>query len=362
VAVASYVIASRSDLPGFATPLLIGATAIAWCIPLVACSMLISRVIYGLHREIESVRRLGQYVLGDLIGEGGMGSVYRAEHALLRRPTAIKLLLPDRTGPDNLLRFEREVQRTAQLAHPNTVAVYDYGRTAQGVFYYAMELLDGITLQELVDRFGPQPAGRVVHILDQAAGALAEAHGLGLIHRDIKPANILFCERGGLPDVIKVVDFGLVKNLARTDPALTHADALIGTPLYMAPESINDPAAVDAGADLYALGGVGYFLVAGRPPFEGTSAVQICGQHLHSKPPAPSQKLGAPVPAGLEALLLSCLAKSKLGRPSSAEALREALADCARESPWSLAEARDWWRAFRRRDSEDGNAAPARRD
>ena len=341
-------IALRSELPGFVTSELVVLGATAWSLALVACSVLISKVIYGLHREIASVRRLGQYVLGDLLGEGGMGAVYRAEHALLRRPTAVKLLLPERTGPESLLRFEREVQRTAQLTHPNTVAIYDYGRTPDGVFYYAMELLDGLTLEELVRRHGPLPVSRVIHVLRQAASALSEAHALGLIHRDIKPANLLLCERGGLPDTLKIVDFGLVKDITPgSDVALTRENTITGTPLYMAPEAITDPDTVDERVDLYALGASGYFLLTGSPPFEAKTVVEICSHHLHSTPLPPSERVGMPIPTELEALILACLSKDKRARPASAHALEEALSECAKHAPWSKREAGDFWREFR---------------
>ena len=172
-----------------------------------------SQTIYGLRKAVNDIRRLGQYTLEQKLGEGGMGVVYRASHAMLRRPTAIKLLLPDRAGKDALTRFEREVRRTAMLTHPNTVTVFDYGRTADGVFYYAMELLEGASLDEIVQVDGPQPEERVIHLLEQAAGSLAEAHDAGLIHRDIKPGNILVVDRGGISDLVKVVDFGLVKDV-----------------------------------------------------------------------------------------------------------------------------------------------------
>ncbi len=233
---------------------------LTWQVAAVAVSAVTSRVLFGLRAEIADTRRLGQYTLEEKIGEGGMGVVYRAHHAMLRRPTAIKLLPLAKAGAENLLRFEREVQLTASLTHPNTVAVFDYGRTVEGVFYYAMEYLDGINLDQLVRADGPQPPGRVVRILQQASGALAEAHQIGLVHRDIKPANIILCERGGVPDVVKVVDFGLVKRVRTDDDAMTMAvtteQTLLGTPLYMSPESISGTGEVGAPSDLYALGAV----------------------------------------------------------------------------------------------------------
>jgi serine/threonine-protein kinase len=345
----AYTLSSADPrLPAPFTPTLLAAGAVVWCVGLTAVTTLVSHVIYGLHRQIESARRLGQYQLGNLIGEGGMGSVYHAQHAMLRRPTAVKLLSAERAGKDSIQRFEREVQFTARLTHPNTVAIYDYGRTPEGVFYYAMEYLDGLSLEELVLRDGPQPAARVIHILVQAAGALSEAHGLGLIHRDVKPANILFCERGGVPDTVKLVDFGLVKNLApSTSPELTQTNAITGTPLYLAPESIVDPAGIDHRVDLYALGAVGYFLLTGQPPFSGRSVLEICGHHLHTVPEPPSERLGHPLPEPLEALILRCLAKQRDARPHDAQTLQDELLACARASPWQLPEARAWWREYR---------------
>ena len=242
-----------------------------------------SQTIYGLRKAVSDIRRLGQYTLEEKLGEGGMGVVYRASHAMLRRPTAIKLLLPDRAGKDALTRFEREVRRTAMLTHPNTVTVFDYGRTTDGVFYYAMELLEGASLDEIVEVDGPQPEERVIHLLEQAAASLAEAHDAGLIHRDVKPGNILVVDRGGISDLVKVVDFGLVKDVgfrargeATSEPALTMADTITGTPLYMAPETVTAPETVDARADLYALGAVGYWLLTGTHVFGGKSIIEVC--------------------------------------------------------------------------------------
>jgi eukaryotic-like serine/threonine-protein kinase len=338
----------------FLTPGVILLALSAWCVVATAATTVVSRVIYGLVTQVRDAQHLGRYTLGTKIGEGGMGEVYRAEHAMLRRPTAVKLLLPGKVSASSLERFEREVQLTSRLSHPNTIAIYDYGRTPDGIFYYAMEYLDGLSLESLVASDGTQPPGRVVHVLLQAAGALAEAHGVGLIHRDIKPANIMLCERGGLPDVVKVVYFGLVKNLdaGDGDVALTNTNALTGTPLYLAPESITRPDRIDARIDIYALGAVGYFLITGNPPFTGQNVVEIAGHHLHTTPLSPSERLGRAVPPKLEALIVACLAKDPDVRPRDAQALLTALLDCETESPWSGATAQAWWSNWHRANTD----------
>ncbi|MET0594363.1 MAG: serine/threonine-protein kinase [Polyangiaceae bacterium] len=349
-----------SPLPNaYMTPAIITIGLSAWCVVATASTTVVSRIIYGLVSQVRDAMHLGRYTLGTKIGEGGMGEVYRAEHAMLRRPTAVKLLLPSKVSASSLERFEREVQLTSRLSHPNTIAIYDYGRTPDGIFYYAMEYLDGLSLESLVASDGVQPPGRVVHLLLQAAGALAEAHGIGLIHRDIKPANIMLCERGGMPDVVKVVDFGLVKNLdaEQTDVALTNTNALTGTPLYLAPESITRPDQIDARIDVYALGAVGYFLITGTPPFTGHNVVEIAGHHLHTDPQLPSHRLGRAVPPKLDALLLQCLAKDPEGRPKDAHALITALLDCELESPWSGSAARTWWSDWHKA-NDDMTAVP----
>jgi serine/threonine-protein kinase len=348
VLIATYLLTERAVPPPFFPPAVMTIGVAAWSVALAASTALVSRVIYGLERQIERARRLGQYELRDLIGEGGMGAVYHAQHALLRRPTALKLLLPERAGPENIQRFEREVQLTARLTHPNTIAIYDYGRTPDGIFYYAMEYLDGLSLEQLVTRFGAQPQARVIHLLLQAAGALQEAHSLGLIHRDVKPANILLCQRGGVPDVVKLLDFGLVKNvMPEGNPELTHAGTIAGTPQYLAPESLTAPDSIDPRVDLYALGGVGYFLLCGQPAFEGQSIVEICGHHLHSAPVPPSERLGAPVLPELESLILRCLAKDREQRPRDAGEVYEALLVCAQRAPWPKSDARRFWEDLR---------------
>jgi serine/threonine-protein kinase len=316
-----------------------------WWVATIVITTATSRVIYGLQREVRDARRLGQYTLGEKLGEGGMGVVYRAQHAMLRRPTAIKLLAPDRIGPDAVARFEREVQLTARLTHPNTIRVFDYGRTADGIFYYAMEYLEGANLADIVAAAGPLPAARVIHILEQTAGALAEAHQIGLIHRDIKPANIFLTEQGGMLDVAKVLDFGLVKELRPSDGEhanVTRENSVTGTPLYMAPEALTAPATIDGRADLYALGAVGYFLVTGQDVFTGSTTIEIFGKHLHTPPVPPSERLGRTVPSDLEQWIMTCLEKEPAHRPASARVLQRGLRTCRDAGAWSEEDARRW--------------------
>ncbi len=327
-----------------ALPWLPGGSAMMWGFTIITCTV-ISWVIYGLRAEVREARRLGQYVIEKKIGGGGMGEVYRARHGMMRRPSAIKLLRADHGGEVNLARFEREVQLTARLTHPNTITIFDYGRTHDGVFYYAMELLDGATLQRIVAVDGPQPPGRVVRILSMVCGALTEAHSIGLIHRDIKPANIMLCTQGGERDVVKLLDFGLVKEFdVGKDVKLTGESVVIGTPQYMAPESILHPDSVDARGDIYSLGAVAYFLLAGVDVFDGQSAVEVCSQHLYQVPPAFAEK-GIAVPADLAAVVLACLEKDPALRPQTAVELRSRLEAC-RVAPWDRDRAAAWWRAF----------------
>jgi serine/threonine-protein kinase len=299
------------------------------------------RQVARLRQEVIEAKRLGQYTLGGKIGEGGMGEVYRANHALLRRPAAIKLLREGEVNEAAMRRFEREVQLTSELTHPNTIAIFDYGRTPEGVFYYVMEYLEGLDLGTLVERYGPQPPGRVVHILRQVSGALEEAHGHGLVHRDIKPANIILCERGDLPDVVKVLDFGLVKDLSAQNGTVENVVA--GTPAYLSPEAIADPDSVGPSSDLYAVGAVGYFLMTGEQVFERQSLTATLAAHLQDWPTPPHERLGAPVPEALEQLIMDCLDKDPTNRPQSARALREALDAVELPHPWTENEARIWW-------------------
>jgi hypothetical protein len=323
----------------------IGAVATAnWAVSAALIATLASHTIFGLRREVQKARVLGQYTLEEKLGEGGMGAVWRASHALLRRPTAVKLLSPGRESEAAIKRFEREVQLTARLTHPNTVAIYDYGRTRDGIFYYAMELLDGTDLERLVAEHGRQPPERVVHVLSQVCGALAEAHDLGLVHRDVKPANILLAPRKHEHEYAKIVDFGLVKTID-AGPELTQvsaANVITGTPLYMPPEAIEAPDKMDGRSDLYALGAVAWFLLVGRPVFEGSSIVSVCGKHLHSVPQRPSEALGASIPSELEDVVLACLAKRPADRPEGARALRARFEATGLAARWTAERAAEW--------------------
>lgn len=302
-----------------------------------------TRVIYGLRRDVRDARKLGQYILEEKLGEGGMGTVYRAQHGMLKRPTAIKLLSADRNATEDLDRFRREVQMTAKLKHPNTVTIYDYGRTDAGTFYYAMELLDGVTLWEIVRAGGAMPQSRAIHVLRECAMALQEAHSMGLVHRDIKPNNIMMTRQGGLCDVTKVLDFGLVKNVGPSgDVTNTVSEAIIGTPRFMSPEQILDPPSIDPRSDLYALGAVGYYLLTGRFVFEGESAIEICAQHLSAEPELPSFCAERELDPELEMLVMQCLEKKRDDRPSSAAEIARRLEALVVER-WTQAAAAEWW-------------------
>jgi eukaryotic-like serine/threonine-protein kinase len=316
---------------------------VLWSVAGTSLAVVASTVIYGLHEKAIKALELGHYILEQKIGEGGMGQIFRARHAMLRRPTAIKIMTGDGSEA-SLRRFEREVQQTARLTHPNTISVYDYGRTPDGRFYYAMELLEGKTLEELVTQSGPLPPGRVIHILLQLCGALSEAHGIGLIHRDIKPANIHVCARGGVFDVVKVLDFGLVREFKNpTGIEYSNVGAVVGTPLYFSPEAILTPEQVDARADIYGLGGVAYFLLCGVPPFSGKTLVELGWHHIHSVPIAPSRRVPESCADDLERIVLGCLEKDPERRPDSTRALAQSLRRCQDAGAWSESHAETWW-------------------
>ena len=318
--------------------------AVAWGLTTLLASWA-TRVIYGLRKDVRDAKKLGQYVLEEKLGEGGMGAVYRAQHGMLKRPTAIKLLSPERNAPEDIDRFRREVQMTAKLRHPNTVTIYDYGRTDEGTFYYAMELLDGVTLQEIVQVEGRLPESRVIHIMRQSAMALHEAHLFGLVHRDIKPNNIMMTRQGGASDVTKVLDFGLVKNVDfDADASQTWSESIIGTPLFMSPEQIIDPPSIDARSDLYALGAVAYYLLSGSFVFAGTNPIEVCSQHLSAVPEPLSSAAGCDLNPDLEQLIMQCLAKKRGDRPASGAAISEALRGLPVQR-WSQDDASEWWAA-----------------
>jgi len=320
-----------------------GAFGILWCAVACAIATVGSHVIYGLRAEVREARRLGQYTLEALLGQGGMGEVYLARHALLRRPTAIKLVKQGVAGSQEIERFQREVQNTSMMTHPNTVAIYDYGHTADGVFFYAMEYLEGPSLQMLVEARGPMPPARVIHVLRQACGSLAEAHGAGLIHRDIKPANLMLCVRGGHHDVLKVLDFGLVKSIDGSDVGLTASNTIAGTPLHLSPEAISTPDEVGPGSDIYALGTVAWYLLAGRHVFDGHNAIEVLGKHLHVPAPRLSAVIAHSVPPDLEDVVMQCLSKHAKLRPADVRSLDAMLAACEHAGQWTEALAAQWW-------------------
>jgi eukaryotic-like serine/threonine-protein kinase len=289
-----------------------------------------------LRRQATEARRMGQYLLKERLGAGGMGEVYRAEHVLLRRPCAIKLIRPERAGdPKNLRRFEREVQVTATLTHPNTIQIYDYGRADDGTFYYVMEYLLGSNVEQAVKQHGPQPPALVVHILRQLCGALREAHAASLIHRDIKPSNVIVGERGGLRDVAKLLDFGIVDAPdADHGGAITAAGQPLGTPAYMSAEQAAGSTDLDARSDLYSLGATAYFMLTGQPPFDRPTINLTIAAQLRD-PVTPPHFLRTAVPADLSAIVVRCLDKDPARRFQDAAELDGALATCKCADGWT---------------------------
>jgi serine/threonine-protein kinase len=307
-----------------------------------------------LRSEAFAARQLGQYRLTQLIGSGGMGEVYLAEHQMMKRPVAIKVIRPHRASdPGALARFEREVRATSRLSHWNTIEIFDYGRTADGTFYYVMEYLPGLSIAELVERHGPLAPERAVYLLQQTCDALGEAHALGLIHRDIKPGNIFAAERGGHYDVAKLLDFGLAKRMISTDESvqLTGEGSITGSPLYMAPEQAigGEP---DARSDVYSLGAVAYYMLTGRPPFPGENAIKVMIAQA-SEPVTPPSVYRREIPADLEAIVLRCLEKAPSERFQDTASLAAALAACQCAGRWSRQSATSWWKEL------DGTTPPA---
>ncbi|MGB0759151.1 MAG: serine/threonine-protein kinase [Rubripirellula sp.] len=314
--------------------------------PLIAAciSIFAAHTIHGARTSAFQARRLAQYRLIDLIGEGGMGRVYKAEHLLLKRSCAIKLIQPDKNADARALRrFEREVRATAQLTHPHTVQVYDYGQTNEGIFFFAMELLPGMNLGELIKKTGPLPPDRSVHFLIQVSDALREAHEVGLIHRDIKPGNIFISERGGIRDYTKLLDFGVVREV-KVDPSLSQTAMMIaGTPSFMAPEQATHPEQTDARSDIYSLGMVGYYMLTGELPFKGKNPIQIMMAQVNQTPTPPSA-IQTGIPADVEAIILKCLEKNPENRIPSAAQLRDDLLACKCSRDWTATLASQWWK------------------
>jgi eukaryotic-like serine/threonine-protein kinase len=318
---------------------------------LVGVAVIISHIVTTLGQQVAKAREMGSYQLGDLLGRGGMGEVYKATHRMLARPAAIKLIRPETLGAGDpaaaelaVTRFRREAQSAANLRSPHTVELYDFGVTDDQTLYFVMELLDGMDLDTLVRQHGPVPAGRVVHVLTQSCASLDEAHVRGLVHRDIKPANIHVGRLGLVCDFVKVLDFGLVKPIA--DRSLeqtlaTQAGLVVGTPGYMAPEMVLSDT-VDGRADLYALGCVAYYLLTGQQVFDGDTPMKVMAKHLQEPPVPPSQRAQIAVPPKLEQVVLACLAKKPEDRPRSAAELARLLA-AADVEPWTSEQAAEWW-------------------
>jgi serine/threonine-protein kinase len=335
-----------SALPGMVISL---ATA-------VAIAVLGSHRIGKLHRKAHEAERIGQYRLKQILGSGGMGTVYLAEHVLLRRPCAIKVIRPHQAGdPRALARFEREVRATATLTHWNTVEVFDYGHAEDGTFYYVMEYLPGMDLDTLVERHGPLPPARAVHLLRQVCQALREAHAVGLIHRDIKPSNIIACERGKVQDVAKLLDFGLVKSFGPEGDSVkvTRDGVLAGSPAFMSPEQAQGGHGLDSRSDIYGVGAVAYFLVTGRLPFERLSSLEMLHAHAYELF-APGPEFEESVPADLRRVIVRCLKKDPALRYQNAVALEKALSACGDVGQWTAEQAEAWWQH-----NGDGTAPPS---
>jgi serine/threonine-protein kinase len=324
------------------------------------------RMLTQLRAKADEAKELGRYRLKEKIGSGGMGDVYLAEHRLMKRPCAIKVIRPEKAGdPRAIARFEREVQATSKLNHWNNVSIYDYGRTRDGKFFYVMEYLSGLSLQELVKRKGPLAPARTVYLLRQICNALMEAHQIQLVHRDIKPANVIVTELGGEFDVAKLLDFGLAKPIAASqdeaqvdETGLTVAGALTGSPLYIAPEQALGDSAIDHRSDIYGVGGLAFYLLTGRPPFHSGPTLKILLAHLNEQPVAPSEvraqeisnrhgshpgRSACPISPDLDRVVLRCLSKRPEDRYQSARELRDALEALPEGHYWNGQRAKEWW-------------------
>lgn len=308
-------------------------------------SALVSKTLYSLSKTAHRAKRLGNYLIREELGKGGMGQVFFAQHSLICRPTAVKVMHPN--GGDRgsaLARFEREIKLSATLTHPNTITIYEVGRTHDHSLYYAMEYLEGLDLQQLVERYGPVEPARTIHILKQVCGSLEEAHSREIIHRDIKPSNIFLTRRGLIYDYVKVLDFGLAKQIAPdASSAISKTGMLFGTPRYIAPETVYGTAPVDGRADLYCLGGVAYWLLTGQPPFPSESSVEVLIDHVKTTPRRPSEISELEIPPELEDVVMRLLKKVPGDRYQTARELEDALAAIPLDEAWSRDEAEKWW-------------------
>jgi serine/threonine protein kinase len=338
-------------------PVDLNAFYVLWSfLPNYICAFLVVipvKIIHGLGQQVRRARELGSYLLEEPLGKGGMGEVFRATHQMLARPAAVKLIRSEVLGSSTpsaarviIERFRREAEAAASLRSPHTISLYDFGVSQDGTFFLVMELLDGLDLETLVERFGPVPPERAVHLLRQVCASLGEAHSRGLVHRDIKPSNIFTCRMGLDVDFIKVLDFGLVKAMGdgdRESTLLTAPDSTTGTPAYIAPEIIRGDRQPDHRVDIYALGCVGYWLLTGRLVFQAPNAIQLMYQHANTQPVAPSERSELDIPPVLDGIILSCLAKLPEDRPQSAAELSRLLADAVPDAVWSDERAHRWW-------------------
>jgi serine/threonine-protein kinase len=330
--------------------------AVVLFLPNYACAVIAivpAQVLHRLGRRLREAQELGSYKLVEPLGHGGMGEVWRAEHRMLARSAAIKLVRPEVLGTAGeaetrllLKRFEREAKATSALSSPHTIQVFDFGVTNEGRFYYVMELLSGRDIESLVREFGPVSADRAIFLLRQASHSLADAHARGLVHRDIKPANIYVCRMGLEFDFVKVLDFGLVKFNARgaQQQTLVTADhKTTGTPAYMAPEIILGETDVDRRADVYSLGCVAYYLLTGQLVFEAANQMKMLLQHVQAEPVPPSRRTEMPIPREMDDLVMACLEKDPDKRPQNAVELFELACGCRACEAWSNAKAQQWW-------------------
>ena len=323
--------------PGIASVL--GVTAL---VLIGSVSVIVTWSLYRLRRRALRAEMLGGYRLIDRVGEGGMGTVYRAEHARMCRPSAVKVLtIGPEMGPMVVERFEREIQLASRLDHPNTIEIRDFGRSDDNTFFYAMEYLVGTDLRRLVRRFGPLPPERVVHVLTQVCDALSEAHGMGIVHRDLKPANVFLTRRGGICDFVKVLDFGLAKEAGGTE--LTRTGVVLGTPHFMAPEAVYGADNYGPRSDLYSLGCTAYWMLAGRPPFEADSSADVMVAHVREEPRPVDRCSEVALPPGLTDVVSRCLAKRPEDRFDTAMELRDRLLGIDLRDPWTAERANQWW-------------------